>query len=208
MTPFPQLEKAREMKTIAALTVALLVTATSTARAASLIVEHAGGTHTVYLDGAQHNGNFDTIYFEAHPNAIELLMIRAGVLVQQINYVPSLAEPQMGLFANLNSGLSAGLPRPPGLAYTNNNRTLDADPIDVPQSQGWTIIGVTRTPSEVSFTGGPLGGTISTAGQPGGRLFLANLYAPIPEPPTAALVAALATSMIWLARSRPGLVCR
>ncbi|WP_172991871.1 PEP-CTERM sorting domain-containing protein [Lacipirellula parvula] len=82
-------------------------------------------------------------------------------------------------FANVNSGLTAGVPRPAGQAFTYRNRVLDFDPLD-PEApgvgKGWTILGAINTASEISFAGGPLGRKINTATEPRGELFLANLY--------------------------------
>jgi hypothetical protein len=74
-------------------------------------------------------------------------------------------------FTNPTSGLVAGVPRPAGDAFTYLNRKLNGDPLDDPSFLGWSILGLTNTPTQFSFTGGPLGGLIQTNGD----LFLANL---------------------------------
>jgi hypothetical protein len=81
-------------------------------------------------------------------------------------------------FQNLNSGLVAGAPRPPGQSFTYRNRMLDVDPGDFPESKAWTLLGVVNTTSEIAFSGGPLGSTINTSFEPDGRLFLANIKLP------------------------------
>jgi hypothetical protein len=72
---------------------------------------------------------------------------------------------------NPNSGLVAGVPRPAGDPFTYLNRKLNGDPLDDPSFLGWSILGLTNTPTQFSFTGGPLGGLINTNGD----LFLANI---------------------------------
>jgi len=115
-------------------------------------------------------------------------LIDAGKLVQGLNVIIPLADPAAelwlsdGHFDRIASGLVAGIPRPPGRPATYINRMLNADPLDIDGGMSWNILGLMRTPSEVSFTGGPLGRKISTADQTDGRLFLANFYFPIPEP--------------------------
>ena len=105
---------------------------------------------SVYLNGESLNGNFDSFKFRALP-----------------------LEGQS--FLSLNSGLTAGAPRPAGNPFTYRNRLLDADPLDFPDSKGWAIVNPITSLNEVSFAGGSLNGKISTAGEPEGRLFLANL---------------------------------
>lgn len=147
--------------------------------------------HSVYLDGGALNGAFDLVNFQAT------------------------ASPPGALRNASLTGLVFGVPRPPGDSFTYINRLLFSDPLDFPESLGWSIIGDrVNDPFELSFATGSLTGTITTAGQPDNRLFLANLYlAPggaanvrvrltsagavlselttvvrIPEPPTAGLI--------------------
>ncbi|WP_152097614.1 hypothetical protein [Lacipirellula parvula] len=105
---------------------------------------------SVYLHGDSLNENFDAFRFRALP-----------------------LEGQS--FLNLNSGLIAGAARPAGSPFTYRNRLLDYDPLDDPNGKGWVVINPITTSSEVSFAGGTLTGKISTAGEPQGKLFLANL---------------------------------
>jgi len=144
------------MKTILIMAVGLCAVGGSVANAAHLVITTPSpSVYSIYLNGAADNGNFDTVIFEAKPDA--------GFQ-----------------FSNVNSGLASGAPRPPGQSFTYRNRVLDLDPTDPdnPGGLGWTMLGIVNTAQEMSFTGGPLGQTITTAGQPGGNLFLANLYMP------------------------------
>jgi hypothetical protein len=179
------------MHKILTLAACLSILAGASAKAATITTVLSPSTPnalSIYLDGSPQNGNFDTIGFEATSTGIHVLLVSAGTTIQDLNVPFNLATAPLGPFANLNSGLSAGAPRPAGQAFTYYNRMLDADPFDFPDSLGWTIIGVVRTSSELSFAGSPLGQKITTANQPNGRLFLANLYAPpVPEPACLAL---------------------
>jgi hypothetical protein len=81
-------------------------------------------------------------------------------------------------FENINSGLAAGVPRPVGQPFTYRNRALDADPAGTDSlgiGNGWTLLAPVTTAAGISFAGGPLGESISTAGEPNGALFLANV---------------------------------
>lgn len=69
--------------------------------------------------------------------------------------------------------LSSGVGKPAGDPNTYRNRALDADPLD--GGLGWSLVGTQTTATALTFSGGPLGSNITTADQPGGRLFLANL---------------------------------
>jgi len=82
---------------------------------------------------------------------------------------------------NPNGGTSLGAPRPAGQAFTYRNRFLDLDPADpdVSGGKGWTLVAPTTTAALVTISGGPLGGTINTSGEPGGKLFLANFLLPV-----------------------------
>jgi hypothetical protein len=81
-------------------------------------------------------------------------------------------------FWDVISGGPIGPPRPPGQSFTYRNRALDADPEDYPESRQWTLLGVVNTQHEQAFSGGPLGRTIDTSGEPGGKLFLINVELP------------------------------
>lgn len=122
----------------------------SAASAASMALTYQNNAYAFYLNAGEFNDEFDTIYFQAKPTP-------------------------PAIFENTNMG---GLepPRPPGHPYTYSNRLLDVDPFDYPASLGLTRVGFVRTSQELSFTAGKLGGTISTAEQPFGYLFLANVY--------------------------------
>jgi hypothetical protein len=78
-------------------------------------------------------------------------------------------------FTNPNSGLSAGIPRPAGDPFTYPHRMLDADPGDIPGALGLVRTGLINEPRWLSFTVTDADGTIDTAPQPNGDLFLANL---------------------------------
>jgi hypothetical protein len=81
-------------------------------------------------------------------------------------------------WVNPNGGLNAGVPRPAGQAFTYRNRFLDTDPLDDPNGKGWTLVAPTTTAALVTISGGPLGSNISSAAEPGGKLFLANFLLP------------------------------
>jgi hypothetical protein len=183
------------MKRILSVAVIVGAFAAAPAQAASLyVMSHGNSAISIHLDGAPHNGNFDTVVFTARPGTeLRVLLINAGTLVEEVVTGEVVGDDfsrhwrPSRRFDRLGGGHVAGMPRPPGQQYTDINRLLNSDPLDFEGGLNWSIVGLTRTPTEVSFTGGPLGGEISTADQPNGRLFLANLYIPIPEPPAAAL---------------------
>lgn len=138
--------------TFAALVVALV---SSVANAASLTsVKTEPSAYAIYLNGAPENGAFDTVIFNATPDVGQS-------------------------FTNQNAGTSAGAPRPAGQAFTYRNRALDfaTDDPDFP-GLGWTIVGAQSNATGLQFSGGPTGFKISTAGQPNGALFLANINMP------------------------------
>jgi len=105
--------------------------------------------YSFYVDGAELNGSFDTIYFQAKPTG--------------------------GTFINQLSGALGGVPRPPGDLFSYPNRLLTADPLDFPGGLALTQVGLVNTPQELSFTVGKLGGTLTTADQVNGDLFLGNV---------------------------------
>jgi hypothetical protein len=107
-----------------------------------------GDSWSLFIRGDELNGMFDTV---------------------DVSYTPASG----GQFANLASGLNAGVPRAPGEPFTFVNRALDQDPLD--GGSGWAIVGRTVTANQLSFAGGPLGGRIDTSSGPQGWLFLANL---------------------------------
>ncbi|WP_428308389.1 hypothetical protein [Lacipirellula sp.] len=133
---------------------ALLAISNSSSFAAYLTYQtHDNSAVSVYLVGEALNGNFDAIEFRATPLG-------------------------SSTFLNPNQGLTAGVPRPPGNPFTYRSRFLDLDPADpdLPGlGKGWTIANPITTSSQVSFLGGLINGKISTASEPQGRLFLANL---------------------------------
>lgn len=121
------------------------------AEAASITtVAYPSNVRAFYLDGASLNGAFDTIYFKATPNG-------------------------GAAFTNNYSGLLSGTPRPAGQAFTYHNRMLNADPLDFEGGLGLSMFGLVNTPQELSFTVAKLGGTMTTADQPSGKLFLGNV---------------------------------
>jgi hypothetical protein len=130
----------------------LLIALGSTAHAASLSYTQTNTAFAIFLDGEEHNDQFETIFFEVKPNPP--------------------AE-----FNNNNTG-GVGVPRPPGQPFTYYNRLLDADPLDFPGALGLTQVGLVKTPQELSFTVGNLFGTVTTAAQSNGDLFLGNVNMP------------------------------
>jgi hypothetical protein len=131
--------------------VAYLIACTS-ASAASIQVQRNfdNGTFAVFLEGGADNGNFDSFIFKAKPFG-------------------------GATFTHQSSGLSAGQVRPPGEPFTYPNRLIAIDPLDVPGGLGLIMLGLVNVQTELSYVVGDLAGPISTASQPNGRLFLANL---------------------------------
>jgi hypothetical protein len=82
------------------------------------------------------------------------------------------------MFTNNASGNNSGVPRPPGDSFTYHNRMLNGDPLDFPGALGLTQLGLVNIPQELSFTVANLFGTITTASQPNGDLFLGNVNMP------------------------------
>lgn len=119
--------------------------------AASLSVDQVGNVFSLYLNGQGFNGQFDVVGADVIP-----------------------AAP--ALFANIDSGLNGPTPRSAGEPFTFRSRWLDALVID--GGQGWSVLGITTSPTLVTFAGAPLGQKIDTSTQPGGRLFLANVVLP------------------------------
>lgn len=139
------------MKTILSLALSFTVLAASAAVAAPLASykpNAAANNYSIYIDGAELNGTFDTIFFQAKATA--------------------------GTLLNNNNGNSLGAPRQPGDLFTYPNNMLTASPDDFPGALELTRVGLVNTAQELSYTAGALGGTVTTAGSPGG-LFLGNL---------------------------------
>ncbi|WP_428308391.1 hypothetical protein [Lacipirellula sp.] len=138
---------------------AVLLTFWGEASATTLSREtNPNGSISVYLDGESLNGNFDYLKFRARP---------------------------MGGSSFLNAQnafeTASGILRPAGALFTYRNRRLDFDPNDPDNpgvGKGWQILNPINASQQVSFEGGPLTGKISTAGEPLGRLFLANFVMP------------------------------
>lgn len=139
------------MKNLLALAALASAFACSVANAAILSVEPTGpaanGIYSVYIDGQ--STTFNGLGLSVKPDG-------------------------GAAFLNVSSGNVAGAPRPAGDAFTYRNRLLDADASEVPETKGWTLLGVVNTAQEIAFSGGPLGQTITT----GGKLFLANVMLP------------------------------
>jgi hypothetical protein len=138
------------MKNILALTALALGLACTTANAASLKstpTTPGAANYAVYIDSEA------TIY-----DVIELTI-----------------TPLSGVsFANIGSGLNAGVPRGPNENFTFRNRVLDADPLD--GGRGWSFPGQTINATTYTWVGGPNPAIpITTATEPGGRLFLGNV---------------------------------
>lgn len=135
------------------LILALAVLATTQANAAELYLKRNGNIATFYLDLAKPS-LFAPLNLDGQIDTIDF-MFTAG--------------PPGTLTA-----LSSGAGKPAGEPFTYRNRMLDADPLD--GGLGWSVVGQTINASGMTWAGGPLGATISTSGQPDGRLFLANLH--------------------------------
>ncbi|MBL9165335.1 MAG: PEP-CTERM sorting domain-containing protein [Planctomycetaceae bacterium] len=141
------------MKKILALALTLVVAA-STANAAPIwsvkpVGQAPNDVYSIYIDGDNLNGTFDTIFFQA--------------------------KATTGTFINTNSGAAAGVPRPAGEAFTYPNRMITADPLDFPGGLALTQVGLVNTAQELSYTAGKLGGTVSTGAEVNGDLFLGNV---------------------------------
>jgi hypothetical protein len=126
------------------------------AAAAELTYQQFGNSVAIYLDGQELNGYFNVV----------------DVLIEPV--APT-------IFTNVGFGIEPGI-RPPGQPFTYINRLLNADPLDEPNSLGWSLLGITRTSTRVAFAGSPLGQKIDTSGQPDGNLFLANVHLSSPLP--------------------------
>jgi hypothetical protein len=128
------------------------------ASAVSFFYERYGDAYALFLDGEELNGKFDTIDFSAEPIS------------------PTTFDRIVGGIPGSHPG------RPPGDPFTYINPRLTGDPLDHPEYQGWTMLGVFRTANRVAFAGSPLGQKIDTSGQANGDLFLANLMLSEPYP--------------------------
>jgi hypothetical protein len=137
------------MKSLPLLALMLAWAECSAANAASLSLTQNGNIFSLYIAGEEDNGNFDTVDVAISPTV-------------------------GATFVNIDGGLD-GLfgARPAGQNFTFINRFLGRDPVQ--GGEGWTVLGFTNTATGFGFAGGPLGRTISTADEPGGRLFLANM---------------------------------
>ncbi|HMO85039.1 MAG TPA: hypothetical protein PKC18_08995 [Lacipirellulaceae bacterium] len=119
------------------------------ASAARLGFARVGDAWAAFLSADALNGNFDTLgvsFFATAPHQ----------------------------FLNIAGGQVGGVFRGPGESLTYVNGQLGGDPLD--GGMGWNILDLTRTPAQIFFFGGPLGGKIDTSSEPFGWLFLANLY--------------------------------
>lgn len=129
---------------------ALLASTPAVAAAASWSFTLQDDAWAIYLNGDEHNGQFDTIevYFEPYPGR------------QYLNID--------------DDGLDGTRLLQPAEPYTFVNAALDHPPIF--GGQGWAVLGKSVTPTHLAYTAGPLGSVIDTSSQPGGRVFLANFY--------------------------------
>ncbi|WP_428308387.1 PEP-CTERM sorting domain-containing protein [Lacipirellula sp.] len=151
-----QIQSSSQPTTMGALYTFVILAAASfcaSSRAATLVGYQSNGGQSIslFVKGGALNDGFNALSLKATGNA----------------------------FTRVNSGLGAGVPRPAGQAFTYRNRALELDPFDADfpgLGKGWTILGPVINTTEVSFGGGPLGKKITTAGEPRGELFLANLY--------------------------------
>jgi hypothetical protein len=139
------------MKKFLALVAMVSAVACTAANAATLSVAKSGTqTYSLSINGG--TDEFDTIEVRMTPN-------------------PGTTH------TNINSGLSAGVPRPAGQAFTYINRVLNGDPLDDPSYKGWQLPLNVNTAALLNFGGGPLGATIDTAGS----MFLANVHLNAPN---------------------------
>lgn len=189
------------MNATRALSAVLLVIIPSTAHAASLHLNSpTPDVFSVYLDGLTENGSFDTVVFNATPTGVTVDLKNGETLVQSRSSIYTLEDPQI---PRTFTKLTTGAGRPAGDPFTYINRALDADPVE--GGKGWTLQGVVINSTRLSFIGGTPGQMITTASEPGGRLFLANLNAPwVPEPTSAVLAAILIPFALAATRRRLG----
>ena len=140
----------KQLLTLAALFSTLTCT---TANAASIeaVSNFADNVHSIYLKGGSSNGRFDVIDFQA---------------------VPTMG----GMFLDTDNAFDRFFPFPPGLRFTYINEYLGASLTR--GGEGFTVLGAATTPAKLTFAAGPLGQTIDTGTDPGGRLFLANFHVP------------------------------
>jgi hypothetical protein len=132
----------------------LCIAASSAANAGSISIQKnpANDAYSLFLNGGEHNDAFDTIFVSMKP-------VAPAVFTNIIN-------------------IGGGIPRPPGQAFAYPNRMLNGDPGEIAGALGLPQFGLINTASELSFTVASLGGTITTAPQPGGNLFLGNVNMP------------------------------
>lgn len=191
------------MKTLTSLSAVAVAFTSSTASAARLTVETEGASP--YLVYALFVAGESTVF-----NGLGVSVTPDGdAIFQQV----TVGTPRI---------------RPPLDPFTYRNRLLDADPSEFPDSKGWTLLGVQNISSHMAFSGGPLGRTIDTGGEPDGKLFLVNvvllpgvtatatlqlvngidtvftqtLRFPIPEPGAGSLLATLAVALSFRRRPR------
>jgi hypothetical protein len=143
------------MKLSVVAAIAYAVIAPSPIRAATLSYTQTGDVYAIVVDAEEHNGAFETVVFEARPMG-------------------------SSAFANQATGNVVGIPRPPGDPFTYMNRLLTAHPLDFPDAIGYglSLFELVNPPDRLFFVLGRQRGNISTASEPGGDLFLANLYMP------------------------------
>ena len=166
-----------------------------------VVANFSSNNYAIYLDGGLTNGQFDVIDFRA-------------------------VTGSANVFVNIDDGFDGFSPRPAGQDFTYINQLLGASRAQ--GGEGFTVLGATTTPTVVAFTAGPLGATIDTSTDPGGRLFLANLdlssnffYAsidlysqgtiiesfrivPIPEPASLLMMSFAAAFAVLALKSRRG----
>ena len=125
------------MKRILLVAAVVSAFACSVANAASVSVRTGSpGAYSIWLDGQEADGNFDTVFVELIPTA-------------------------PATFANQNSGNNAGVPRPAGEPFSYRNRQLDLG-TDERVALGWTVVGAVSTANVLSFTAGPSDAKIDT----------------------------------------------
>ena len=119
--------------------------ASSDAASLSLTKSPANGSYQIYLNGE--STMFDTFSFRMNATS--------------------------GGFTNLDIGFNGFVPRGLGEPFTYINRYLAAHPVQ--GGMGLTLVGEQSTTTALAFDALKWGGKVDTSGQPGGRLFLANV---------------------------------
>src|SRR5688500_13452814 len=85
--------------------------------------------------------NAATLSVTQYPQTVYAIFIDGESTV--FNALGFSAKPNGGAtFRNVTSATVWTYPRPPGFPFTYRNRFLSEDPIEVPESKNWTLLGI------------------------------------------------------------------